>query len=220
LSKRTIIFIDGQNLHFALADIGLQEKDINWENLFNYVLPDDHELVRAYWYQPARVAPFDFFPAELKRNCPEGMSEEEYREDRETWLRDQENRLRHIQDTVYRRLQQENDYIEFCYSGILKINPYFERFEERGVDVAIGVDMVGKVEGYDAAILVSGDVDLLPAINHIKDKLRFVYQLIIRRGDNHSSNYGYSRGLLVAADKALVVYENEIKDNSAGLLRY
>ncbi|MFP4458092.1 MAG: NYN domain-containing protein [Candidatus Zixiibacteriota bacterium] len=218
--KRTIIFIDGQNLHFALADIGLQEKDINWEVLFKYILPPDHELIRAYWYQPARVAPFDFFPAELKRNCPEDMDEEEYLHDREVWLREQENRLRHIQDSVYRRLQQENDFIEFCYAGILKINPYFERFEERGVDVAIGVDMVSKVQGFDAAILVSGDVDLLPAINYIKDKLKFVYQLVIKRGDYHNSNYGYSRGLMVAADKVLTVFESEVKDHENNLIRY
>lgn len=218
--KRTIAFIDGQNLHFALADIGFQEKDINWEALFRYILPPEHELIRAYWYQPARVAPFDFFPTELKRNCPPEMDEEDYHRDREKWLREQENRLRHIQDTVYRRLQQENDFIEFCYAGILKINPYYERFEERGVDVAVGVDMVGKVEGYDAAVLVSGDVDLLPAIKYIKNKLKYVYQLVIKRGDYHSTNYGYSRGLMVAADKVITVYESEIRDQQSGLMRY
>ncbi len=217
--KKTVIFIDGQNLHFALADIGLQEKYINWEMLFKYVLPEGHELIRAYWYQPARVAPFDFFPAELKKNCPEGMYEDEYRDDREHWLRDQENRLRHIQDNVYRRLQQENDFIEFCYAGILKINPYYERFEERGVDVAIGVDMVSKTAGFDAAILVSGDVDLLPAINYVKDQLKHVFQLSIKKGDLTNSGFGYSRGLLVAADKVLTIFESEIHDPETGILR-
>jgi uncharacterized LabA/DUF88 family protein len=148
------------------------------------------------------------------------MTEDEYREDREAWLRDQENRLRHIQDSVYRRLQQENDYIEFCYAGILKINPYFERFEERGVDVSVGVDMVTKINGYDAAILVSGDVDLLPAINYVKHQLKWVYQLIFRKGETSSSNFGYARGLLVATDKAIVVSEDELRDKNKGLLRF
>lgn len=217
--KKTVIFIDGQNLHFALQDIGLQEKDINWEAFFKHILPANHDLIRAYWYQPARVAPFDFFPAELRRHCPDGMTEEEYQHDRDLWMREQENRLRNIQDNVYRRLQQENDYIEFCYAGILKINPYYERFEERGVDVAIGVDMVSKVGGFDAAVLISGDIDLLPAINYIKDKLKYVYQLVIKWGENDQSNHGYSRGLMVAADKVITVFEDEIRDTRNNLMR-
>jgi hypothetical protein len=54
--SRTVVFIDGQNLHKRLQGIQLQEKDIDWSRVFAYLLPFSGQLIRAYWYQPARVA--------------------------------------------------------------------------------------------------------------------------------------------------------------------
>jgi uncharacterized LabA/DUF88 family protein len=56
-----------------------------------------------------------------------------------------------------------------------KLSPYQEggqtRYREKGIDVAIAVDMVDMAYRgtYDVAALVSGDADLVPAIVAVKD---------------------------------------------------
>lgn len=220
--RNAVIFIDGQNFHFALQNIGLQEKDIIWEEFFKYIMPPQHSLVRAYWYQPQRVAPFDLFPADLERFCPATMSVDEYRKDRENWLVAQRERLHHIQNSIYRRVQEENPFVQFQYAGMLKINPYTEHFEERGVDVAIGVDMVHKVNGYDTAIILSGDVDLVPAVKCVKDNLKLVYGLVITSTVEQGGPryFGYSRELMIAVDKVIYISEDEIKDPKMEILKW
>ena len=53
---------------------------------------------------------------------------------------------------------------------------------EKGVDVGIAVDMKAKAADYDAGILISGDVDYMPAITHIKNQLRHFYQFSLAKG--------------------------------------
>ncbi len=50
------------------------------------------------------------------------------------------------------------------------------------MDIGIAVDMMAKAPNYDAGILVSGDVDYMPAISHIKDQLRHFYQFSLAKG--------------------------------------
>ncbi len=64
--KRTIVFIDGQNLHFALQDMALQEKDIHWEALFRYIMPSDHELIRLIGINLQELLRLIFFLLSLK----------------------------------------------------------------------------------------------------------------------------------------------------------
>ena len=50
------------------------------------------------------------------------------------------------------------------------------------MDVGIAVDMIAKAPEYDAGILISGDVDYMPAITHIKNQLRLFYQFSLAKG--------------------------------------
>ena len=56
------------------------------------------------------------------------------------------------------------------------------RVGEKGVDVGIAVDMLAKAPEYDAGILISGDVDYMPAIAYIKDRLNYFYQFSLAKG--------------------------------------
>lgn len=67
----------------------------------------------------------------------------------------------------------------------MKTDPFFyqgTREGEKGVDVGIAIDMIAKLQAYDVAVLVSGDADFLPAVRHLKDSLRQVYQFSLARG--------------------------------------
>ena len=57
-----------------------------------------------------------------------------------------------------------------------------KRVGEKGVDVGIAVDMIAKVQDYDAGILISGDADYMPAVAFIKDKLKYFYQFSLAKG--------------------------------------
>ena len=192
---RAVAFIDGQNIHNALKSIGLQEKDLNWERVFAAILAENHELVRAYWYHIAQVSDYDWIPAKAGRYCPPGMDEETFLEESREWHRHEQERIRSLQRTVHRQIMLDYDYIEFRYTGILKVNPYRrERLGEKGLDVGMAVDMVAKMDHYDSAILVSGDYDFAPAVQVLKDRLKRVYQVTIERGGRGTIPRSSSRG--------------------------
>lgn len=100
--------------------------------------------------------------------------------------------------TVFENIQRRTDFLEFKYVGqyiVRPLDPYRiergqdgairyqgKRVGEKGVDVGIAVDMIAKSPYYDAGILISGDVDYMPAIAHIKNQLRHFYQFSIAKG--------------------------------------
>jgi len=53
--KRVIIFIDGQNLFYGLKNIGILERDIQWDQLFRSLISTDDKLVRTYWFRPQKI---------------------------------------------------------------------------------------------------------------------------------------------------------------------
>jgi len=54
VSKKTLVFVDGQNLFYSLKDMGIQEVQVIWDSFFNALLDPDDELIRVYWYQAQR----------------------------------------------------------------------------------------------------------------------------------------------------------------------
>ncbi len=81
-------------------------------------------------------------------------------------------------------MEEDFERIEFRYFGVLKLDPtgtwtddkgatrIGRRVGEKGVDVALAVDLYRFSEHYDHAILISGDYDYVPAIQAVKDRLR------------------------------------------------
>jgi uncharacterized LabA/DUF88 family protein len=84
------------------------------------------------------------------------------------------------------------------------------RYQEKGVDMRIGVDMVaGASKGlYDVAVLVSGDGDLVEAVKAVKDLGRHVELATFAKGRSDE--------LAAAAD---VINELTVADMKPLLLR-
>ncbi|MBI3953484.1 MAG: NYN domain-containing protein [Chloroflexi bacterium] len=216
MTLRAVAFIDGNNLHYQLGELQLQEKDINWSRLLADAMPPGHRLIRAYWYQVGQISFSQPYPSRLHDVFASGRTgattEEELRLRCEAYIAEQRERLDRIHREVYDRIAQDYDFLEFRYVGSLKIDPYEQKWvEEKGVDVGMAVDMVGKLAEYDAAVVISGDVDFAPAIQVIKDRLRQAYLVNFAPGTLAQSRFTAGR-LRVLADSVRVFNEVEVRD--------
>ncbi|MBI2378660.1 MAG: NYN domain-containing protein [Deltaproteobacteria bacterium] len=221
---RVVIYIDGQNLRFKLQDIGLQEKDVNWGKLFSSLVPASHVLIRAYWYQAARIAPWEW-KSHLAKYTPQGMTPAQFERAATDYYRNECERLEKIHQIVYERIERTYDSVEFRYSGVLKVEPtrvtvdssgqtqIGTRVGEKGVDVALAVDLVRHAEHYDTAILITGDFDLVPAIQAVKDRLRRVIVVSVMKG-TPPHHQGHARRLTSLCDQQIEIFESDLKDKN------
>lgn len=190
----------------------LDEKHFKWQRFFSDLVSKfdrentTHSLLRVYWYNADDVTSWYEYPRDIRMAASECMArtpgitvtEEQVKElARQWWERERES-VRKAREDVFPDIQQRVEFLEFCYTGIYKLAPFIvhsfgvqpsgeyryqgTRIGEKGVDLGIAVDMVGKMSGYDAAILVSGDADFMPVVRHLKDNLKSVYQFSIAKG--------------------------------------
>lgn len=189
----------------------LDEKHFEWDRFFRAVIEKfneetrlEHTLVRAYWYNAETITPFQKNPrwiediiTRYRENIPELDAEMVESLARQWWERERDA-FEVARSTVFENIQRRTDFLEFKYVGQYVIRPFDpyriekqedgkivyqgRRIGEKGVDVGIAVDMMAKASNYDAGILVSGDVDYMPAISHIKDQLRYFYQFSLAKG--------------------------------------
>jgi len=189
----------------------LDEKHFEWKKFFNGVVEKfndetkwEHRLVRVYWYNAATIRPYEpnrtaarNIAYSYQQQFP-GMTEQRVMRLAEEWYYRQRNYFDVARNTIYENIQRDCPFLEFKYVGEYVVKPYqvyrFERIVnqglfyqgtregEKGVDVGIAVDMISKMNEYDAAILISGDSDFLPLVRYIKDHLRHVYQFSLAQG--------------------------------------
>lgn len=219
--SRTVVFIDGQDLHKRLQDVQLQEKDIDWTKVFAYLLPLGGRLIRAYWYQPARVAAWEWSPYQEKK-CPAGMPLTDFQTQAEAFYAAEKRRLEDLQKNVFTRLEEDFECVEFRFFGVLKLDPVGtwvdkkgavkvgRRVGEKGVDVALTVDLYRFSSDFDHAILVSGDFDYVPAIQAVKDRLRNITIVPVMSGAPPSAS-GHARRLRGMSDFERPLYETDLK---------
>ena len=240
--KKTVIFIDGQNLFYTLKNMRLLEKNINWTSFFKNLLEPNDELVRVYWYQPQKLSESRFAPerarnvilrrdeqkravvaeikrfgGQLKEELP--LTPKEIEEQTQTLLRESrewhQEQIRRYEKQLHRYDELAIRYpeIEMVRKGIVRIDPFEQDYlGEKGVDVAIAVNMIKLHEKCDKTILISGDLDYAEAIQFIKDNLKIVYIVRLFKGEP-PINRNVSRTLMALADKVLDVYESQIRSN-------
>lgn len=169
-----------------------------------------HVLQRIYWYVVDRVSPYrEPSPEKLKRAVQEckkkgkltsldvADEEEEVKHLAKKWHDDLAETIRQRRDALHTAIQTHTDFLQFRYVGKLALDPFkVRRFEsvessylyegaihsEKGIDVALAVDMVTLASDYDVAVLVSGDADFVPAVLEVKRRLKWVYQFSLAKG--------------------------------------
>jgi uncharacterized LabA/DUF88 family protein len=189
----------------------LDEKHFQWANFFSEATDQfsaltghTHRLVRVYWYNAATMTPFKARRSAVMRalnQCREVLPNITYQQVvdlAQGWHHRERQHFDVDRRNTYEDIQRHTDFLEFKFVGQYRVNPFevykFEemhdggllylgtRVGEKGVDIGIATDMIAKMPHYDAAVLVSGDADFLPAVCYVKDNLRAVYQFSIAKG--------------------------------------
>ena len=192
-----------------------------------------HRLIRVYWYNTQATTPLhrhdraireildqyrDQFP-ELTPSMIESFAQR--------WHQHQRELLSRAKEEVYDDIQKRTNFLEFKYVGQLVLRPYkvkeLVRDKERegtflyqgtvegekGVDIGITIDMISKMDHYDAAVLISGDTDFIPLIQFLKDSLKSVYSLSLSRGEKGQVQL-FSPQIKNAVDYFLIISEHEM----------
>lgn len=231
--KKTIILIDGQNLHYVLKDLKIGEMNIHWNKLFSHFLESNDELIRTYWFRPQKILDShltsryiknkiihryfrEYFKSYINRELTSipNIIQDEIQlkcDEVENWLQDQKMRFSSV-EYMCDRISLENFDIEVVKTGILKIDPISKVYiGENGIDIALSVKMISLSleKRCDKIILVSGDYDYLEAIKYVKNNMTKVHIVKIHKGDP-PKNKNMSRELSLMADKMIHIYESDL----------
>jgi len=143
--ERVAIFIDGSNFYHAIRNT--YAIPVNFEHLVRF-LSSGRRLLRTYYYITS---------------VPEDKDRDEARK--------QQKFLNYLRSVPYFEIRYGR--LERRLSECRGCKQKFEYWTEKGVDVALAVDMVRMAyspqNSYDTAILVSGDGDFSIAVKTIKD---------------------------------------------------
>jgi uncharacterized LabA/DUF88 family protein len=156
---RACVFIDGSNFYHACRDNLGGRTDVGFGAFASLLVGPSRELVRTYYYT---------CPLPSDHDASERANQQKF--------------LSALQRVPYLELRlgklvRRDVTCDACKDHRVK-------YQEKGVDMRIGVDMVaGASKGlYDIAILVSGDGDLKEAVQAVKDLGKHVELATFRRG--------------------------------------
>jgi uncharacterized LabA/DUF88 family protein len=195
----------------TLGEYRLEEKHFFWRKFFQGVLQEfdnttgwQHQLVRVYWYYSATISPWAESPRLAQKVVDDNVGRISLTANQVTQLAkdwyDKERRyFEKLREHTFEEIQRDTGFLEFKYVGQYIVHPYRvfridtdsrgnvtnylgQQQGEKGVDIGIAVDMISKMDNYDAAILISGDADYIPAVKYLKDHLKYIYQFSIARG--------------------------------------
>jgi len=235
---RTVIFVDGENLRYSFIDLFPEEKiiylprRIKWTELFNFILPKNHYLIRIYWYV---VEHLDFRPYKIPneneiQNLEQIlMKNKNEREkiinltNKDDYILQKREELIHQQAKIIKRFEgwrkiqdslcSKFENIEFRRAGSIKYNLISNSFgKEKGVDVKLATDLLcfSFRNIFDKAIIISGDQDYIPAIQACKDLGKQVY-IVNFRDQNNNYLPGSSYKLRVICDKIITLKYDDIR---------
>ena len=114
-------------------------------------------------------------------------------------------------------LRIETDLIDVIEAGHWKVNFLHKWVEEKDLDTALAVDMLALQENYDVAVIVSGDADSIPSIDHLKSRNKHVAALEFMSGSPpESKGRTFSSRLKEHADFVIRIYETELVRHKIG----
>lgn len=148
MPERAMVFIDGANLYMGVK-YGLKQNKMVKIDALAQKLVGDRELVRIHYYNtPTPSQDVDEQKANQKFLTRLG------------WIDNLQIKLGRIMPRTY---------VMDCPHCKEKVE--YKTHIQKGVDTRIAVDMVTMAvsDSYDVAILVSGDSDLVEAVNFIRD---------------------------------------------------
>jgi uncharacterized LabA/DUF88 family protein len=111
-----------------------------------------------------------------------------------------------------------SDFIDIIESGHWKIDLLSRSMTEKGIDTSLAVDMVTLADTYDVALVVSGDADSIPSIQHVKRAGKHVGVVELIKGyPPEKKGRQFSSKLKIAADFVVRVYEMDLVRSKIGV---
>lgn len=149
-NNRVMIFIDGSNLYKRTKGLIPEGKQVDIEKLANKLL-GERKLERIYYYNTST-------PSE----DPEEQKSQQRFLEKLGWIN-------HLQKRIGKPVPKE--YTVKCPNPDCGTEFPFKTHIQKGVDTRMAVDMVTLAirDAYDIAILVSGDGDLVEAVDFIRE---------------------------------------------------
>ena len=130
--------------------------------------------------------------------------------DRKTWYEDRRGKVKGFCD-FYDMIQRQCDYISISPCGYWKMDFISKDVDEKGVDTALAVDSVTMCDTFDIAIILSGDADMIPSVNYLKRRGKYVGVMSFIKGSPpEKKGRQQSRRLSRAADFDARVYETDL----------
>jgi uncharacterized LabA/DUF88 family protein len=178
-----------------------------WDKLFDDLshraIAPDCERVRTYWYV---VQHLDFFPYGLSRLAKEPDKLRQILSKHEPFRAALERLTVSARDSEMKAMVAELDArqrvmrsrfdgwtamhngiatrhrsIEFRPAGAIRYNLFEKSLgKEKAVDVKLATDLIVLRDIYDAAVIVSGDQDYVPAVQYVKDKGKVVVNVAFK----------------------------------------
>lgn len=111
----------------------------------------------------------------------------------------------------YHAVEAQTDFIEIRRVGHWKVNFFSKSLEEKRLDTSFAVDMVAMMPAYEVAVLISGDADGIPSVNHVKNSGRHVGAVEFLKGyPPEARAKNLSPKLKIAADFVTPIYEMDL----------
>ena len=159
--KKTVCFIDSNYLNNSLSTIFGGRPRLNYNKLIDHLTNHDQNLLRTYFY-----------------DCKTYMSQ----------VPTEDEMMRRTKQQKFHGYLQTLPQVE-CRFGRLKKSIDEQgniHYEQKKVDVMFSIDLVKLATKHlvDRAVVVTGDLDMLPAIQVAKDE-GVIVELWYARGDTH-----------------------------------
>jgi uncharacterized LabA/DUF88 family protein len=105
-------------------------------------------------------------------------------------------------------VRSNTDFIDIIECGHWKVHFLSRYVEEKGLDTTLAVDMVTLSDHYDVALLLSGDADTIPSVNHLKRSGRHIGVIDLIKGyPPEKRGRQFSSKLQSAVDFVVPIYE-------------
>ena len=167
--ERVSIYIDGGNFyHLALKKLGIEEMDFNFEGFTNFLA--NSRIISDMGKR--------FYIGTVREKEGDPRSREAMSKQTSLFTILKKNHWEIKTSKLKTRIEEINidervsDYEKIRKLGIKRIT--FERLREKGIDVKLATDLiVGAIDDqYDAAIIISSDGDLIPAIDWVRIRMK------------------------------------------------
>jgi uncharacterized LabA/DUF88 family protein len=114
----------------------------------------------------------------------------------------------------YHGVRADTDFVDIIEAGHWKVDFLYKYVSEKGLDTRLAVDIVTQADYFDVALVISGDADSIPSINHVKRRGKQVGVVEFIKGyPPEKRGKQFSNRLGAASDFVVQIYEMDLQRN-------